>query len=281
MTHMVRSVDSREETLRLHQEQLQRTEKLEAVGRLAGGIAHDFNNILTVITGCCEISLESADGALRTNLQEIARAARRAAGLTAQLLAFSRKQILKPRVISPRELITGMSAALQRLLGEDIELRTRVEGDVGNLRADPEKVEQVIMHLAANARDAMPHGGTLLLECTNATLDDSYAEAHPEVRHGSYVMIALSDTGHGMDEKVMARVFEPFFTTKAIGKGAGLGLAAVYGTVMQSEGHVACSSEVGRGTTFRIYLPRAAERMFSFAEASGGDPGGAREAVTA
>jgi signal transduction histidine kinase len=261
--------------------QVQQTQKLEAVGRLAGGIAHDFNNILMVITGHCEISLESADGTVRTSLQEISRAARRAAGLTAQLLALSRKQILRLQVISPMELITEMSTTLQLLLGQDIELRTCVEGDAWNFRADREKVAQVITNLAANARDAMPHGGTLLVECANATLDDSYAEEHPDVRPGRYVMIAVSDTGHGMDEKVMAHVFEPFFTTKAIGKGTGLGLSAVYGTVKQSEGHVVCSSEVGRGTTFRIYLPRAAERVLAFAEANRGDPGRARAAVTA
>ena len=266
-----------EEALRLSQEQLQQAQKMEAVGRLAGGIAHDFNNILTVITGYCEISLESAEGAPRTNLKEIERAARRAAGLTAQLLAFSRKQILQPQVISPKELVTEMSAMLERLLGEDIELRTRVEGDLWNFKADRGKVEQVIMNLAVNARDAMPEGGTLLIECANATLDESYAEARPEVRPGRYVMIALSDTGHGMDEKVMAHLFEPFFTTKEVGKGTGLGLSTVYGIVKQSEGHVACYSEVGRGTTFKVYLPRAADRVLTSFGAEGDEPAAQRD----
>ncbi|HTZ52018.1 MAG TPA: PAS domain S-box protein [Spirochaetia bacterium] len=266
-----------EEALRLSQEQLQQAQKMEAVGRLAGGIAHDFNNILTVITGYCELSFESAQGILRTRLQEIASAARRAAGLTAQLLAFSRKQILQPQVISPRELVTDMSAMLQRLLGEDINLCTRLEGDLWNFRADRGKVEQVIMNLAVNARDAMPEGGTLLIECANAVLDESYADTRPEVRPGRYVMIAVSDTGHGMDEKVMTHLFEPFFTTKEVGKGTGLGLSTVYGIVKQSEGHVACYSEVGRGTTFKVYLPRAAGRRTMALTGAEGDAPSVRE----
>jgi CheY-like chemotaxis protein len=240
------------------EERLQQAQKMEAVGRLAGGIAHDFNNILTVITGFCDLALETPAGSdsLHMNLLEINRAAKRAVTLTAQLLAFSRKQILQPRILSPNELVENMTNMLHRLLGEDVDLRTLLGGDVWKVKVDQGKMEQVIMNLAINARDAMPEGGSLLLETHNALLDESYVREHPEVKPGEYVLISVSDTGHGIEAGMLERIFEPFFTTKEQGKGTGLGLSMVYGIVKQSDGHIACYSTVGQGTTFKVYLPR-------------------------
>jgi two-component system, cell cycle sensor histidine kinase and response regulator CckA len=239
------------------EQQLRQSQKMEAVGRLAGGIAHDFNNLLMVISGYCEFLLErvGADAELRSLTQEIARAAERAASLTRQLLAFSRKQMLAPKVVDLNAIVTENSKMLTRVIGEDIELNMVPGPGVGSVKADPSQVEQVIMNLAVNARDAMPKGGKLTIETANVTLDEGYARLHTPVTPGEYVMLAISDTGAGMDAETQAHIFEPFFTTKGT-KGTGLGLSTVYGIVKQSEGYVWVYSEVGKGTTFKIYLPR-------------------------
>ena len=238
--------------------QLLQSQKMEAVGRLAGGIAHDFNNVLTAILGYAGLLLDGLPtlSPLRPDLEEIHKAAERAAGLTRQLLAFSRKQVLEMRVLDLNELVADMDKLLRRLLGEDIEVFTSLAPSLGAVRADPAQLEQVIVNLAVNSRDAMPQGGRLAIETHNAELDDSYAREHVAVRPGRYVMLAVSDTGTGMDAETMSHVFEPFFTTKESGKGTGLGLATVYGIVKQSGGYVWCYSELGHGTTFKVYLPR-------------------------
>jgi PAS domain S-box-containing protein len=238
--------------------QFLQAQKMEAVGRLAGGIAHDFNNLLTAILGYVDLLLYGLPtlSPLRPDLEEIHKAADRAAGLTSQLLAFSRKQVLAMRVIDLNELVTEMDKMLRRLLGEDIDVVTKLEPALGAVRADAGQLEQVIVNLAVNSRDAMPQGGKLTIETRHAELDDSYAREHVPVRPGSYVMLALSDTGTGMSAETMSHVFEPFFTTKEVGKGTGLGLATVYGIVKQSGGYVWCYSEPGQGTTFRVYFPR-------------------------
>ena len=241
--------------------QLNQAQKMEAIGRLAGGVAHDFNNLTTAILGYSELMLRrlGAEDPLRRHVAEVTRAAERAAGLTRQLLAFSRKQLLQPRVLDVAEVLEHSRGLLERLIGEDIELVTRGEPGVGRVRADPVQLDQVILNLAVNARDAMPRGGQLVLEASNADLDEDYAHEHVTVRPGRYVMLAVSDTGHGMDKETQQRVFEPFFTTKDKGKGTGLGLSTVYGIVQQSGGYVWVYSEVGRGTTFKVYLPRVEE----------------------
>ena len=238
--------------------QLSQAQKMEAIGRLAGGVAHDFNNLTTAILGYSELMLRrlGADDPLRRHVAEVTRAAERAAALTRQLLAFSRKQLLQPRVLDVAEVLEHSRGLLERLIGEDIELVTRGEPGVGRVRADPVQLDQVILNLAVNARDAMPRGGQLVLEAGNADLDEDYAHEHVTVRPGRYVMLAVSDTGHGMDKETQQRIFEPFFTTKDKGKGTGLGLSTVYGIVQQSGGYVWVYSEVGRGTTFKVYLPR-------------------------
>jgi len=243
-------------------EKFLQAQKMEAVGRLAGGIAHDFNNLLTVIGGYCELVQEglTAGSPVKAQVGEIARAAKQAAMLTGQLLAFSRKQVLIPQVISPNNLLRAVENILVRLVGEDVELRTFLQPDAGNIRADSGQVEQVLMNLVVNARDAMPEGGKLTIETANLALDAAYALEHPGVKPGDYVQIAVSDTGHGMSQEVLSHVFEPFFTTKEQGKGTGLGLSTVYGIVKQSGGHITCYSERGRGTTFKIYFPRTAEQ---------------------
>ncbi len=242
-------------------EKFLQAQKMEAVGRLAGGIAHDFNNLLTVIGGYCELVLEGMpEGSHgRAQINEIAKATKQAANLTGKLLAFSRKQVMMPRVISPNELIRGVENIIARLVGEDIELKTFLLPDAGNIRADPGQIEQVLMNLTVNARDAMPEGGKMTIETSNRILDSDYALEHPNVKAGEYVRIVVSDTGRGMDAEVLSHIFEPFFTTKEQGKGTGLGLSTVYGIVKQSEGHISCYSEIGKGTTFAIYLPRIAE----------------------
>lgn len=244
--------------LRRLEERLRLSERLEAVGQLAGGIAHDFNNLLTAIKGYGEFLLEDLDAedTRRHDLKEMLNAADRAAALTRQLLAFSRKQALEPRVLNLNEVVRGIENMLRRLIGEHIALSTALDPELGRVRADPGQIEQVIVNLAVNARDAMPDGGKVLIESANVALDEEYLSKHDVVLPGRYVMLGISDTGQGMDEATESRMFEPFFTTKEIGKGTGMGLATVYGIVKQSEGYIWVYSEPGHGTTFRVYLPR-------------------------
>ena len=238
--------------------QLFQTQKLEAIGQLAGGVAHDFNNLLTVILGRCALVLGSLppDASPRRDIDLIQKTAERAVALTRQLLAFSRKQILEPKVLDLNVIVPGIATMLQRLIGEDIELVFRPGAELGRVKADPGQIEQVIMNLAVNARDAMPDGGRITIETGNVELGDEYARQHVGVQPGPYVLLAVSDTGTGMDSATQARIFEPFFTTKAPGKGTGLGLSTVYGIVKQSGGNIWVYSEPGRGTTFKVYLPR-------------------------
>jgi two-component system, cell cycle sensor histidine kinase and response regulator CckA len=240
------------------EERLRQSQKMEAVGRLAGGVAHDFNNLLTVILGYSQIVAEGvpAGSRLADSTAQIKSAADRASGITRQLLAFSRKQVLSPRVINLNDIMLNLDSLLRRLIGEDIEVLTVPLNDLGSVKADPGQIEQVIMNLALNARDAMPCGGKLTLETSNEQLDESYARGHQPAQPGRYVMLAVSDTGHGMAPETQARIFEPFFTTKEVGKGTGLGLSMVYGIIKQSGGYIWVYSEPDRGTTFKIYLPR-------------------------
>ncbi len=239
------------------EQQLRQAQKMEAVGRLAGGIAHDFNNLLMVISGYSEFLLEriGPDPALRGPAQEIANAAVRATSLTRQLLAFSRKQMLAPKVVDLNGVVTENLKMLTRLIGEDIDLVMVPGPGIGAIKADPGQIEQVVMNLAVNARDAMPQGGKLTIETANVTLDANYARFHSPVKPGDYVMLAISDTGMGMDTETQTHIFEPFYTTKGL-KGTGLGLSTVYGIIKQSEGYIWVYSEPGKGTTFKIYLPR-------------------------
>ncbi|HWI68948.1 MAG TPA: PAS domain S-box protein, partial [Nitrospiraceae bacterium] len=240
------------------EERLRQSQKMEAVGRLAGGVAHDFNNLLTVILGYSQILAEGvpAGSRLAESTAQIKSAAHKASGITSQLLAFSRKQVLSPRVVNLNDIMMNLDSLLRRLIGEDIEVLTVPASDLGSVKADPGQIEQVMMNLALNARDAMPHGGKLTLETSNEQLDANYARNHQPVEPGPYVMLAVSDTGHGMTPETQARIFEPFYTTKEVGKGTGLGLSMVYGIVKQSGGHIWVYSEPDRGTTLKIYLPR-------------------------
>jgi PAS domain S-box-containing protein len=239
------------------------SQKMETVGRLAGGIAHDFNNILTVIKGYSQLLLNelSEDHPLRDNVEEIRKSTERAENLTRQLLAFSRRQVMEMKVIDLNDLLKNLEKMLCRVIGEDIELTTLLAEDLGRVKFDPGQIEQVILNLAVNARDAMPSGGKLTLETADVELDEAYARSHISVVPGQYVLLSVSDTGGGMPPEVKDRIFEPFFTTKGKGKGTGLGLSTVYGIVKQSGGNIWVYSEPGKGTTFKIYLPRVEEEV--------------------
>ncbi|QEL15587.1 PAS domain S-box protein [Limnoglobus roseus] len=239
------------------EERLRQSQKMESIGQLAGGVAHDFNNILTVINGYTDLILQDLgpDDPRRGLLKQVHDAGTRAAALTQQLLAFSRKQVLQPRVLDLGVVVRDSERMLRRLIGEDVHLATVIRPDLGRVKVDPTQMEQVLLNLAVNARDAMPRGGRLTVEAANVNLDEGYADAHPEVWPGRYVMLAVADTGTGMDEGTKARMFDPFYTTKGVGKGTGLGLAVVHGIVKQSGGHVVAYSEVGLGTTVKMCLP--------------------------
>jgi two-component system cell cycle sensor histidine kinase/response regulator CckA len=243
---------------RRHEAELLQVQKMEAIGRLAGGVAHDFNNVLTAIFGYSDLLLEqfTDDDPRRADVQEIRRSAARAAALTHQLLAFSRKQMMQPRVLNLNEVIANLEKLLTRLIGEDITLEIRVQDDLWSVRADPGQMEQVLMNLAANARDAMPEGGGLTVETANVELELPGNRSRPGLQPGAYVTMTVTDTGTGVPESIRSLMFEPFFTTKAQGKGTGLGLATVYGIVKQTGGSVYVDSEEGAGTRFVVYLPR-------------------------
>jgi two-component system cell cycle sensor histidine kinase/response regulator CckA len=257
VSRAIREVKERAEHRRLEQ-QLRQAQKMEAVGRLAGGIAHDFNNLLTVINGYSQLisARLPAGDSTRADAEEIQKAGDRAAALTRQLLAFSRKQIMAPVVLNLNRIVSEMEKMLRRLIGEDIELVTSLDPGLGNVKADSGQIEQVIMNLAVNARDAMIHGGKLTLETANVTLDEGFARDHAGAHIGPHAMLGVSDTGVGMDQETQSHLFEPFFTTKEQGKGTGLGLSTVYGIVKQTGGSIWAYSEPGQGTTFKIYLPR-------------------------
>jgi two-component system, cell cycle sensor histidine kinase and response regulator CckA len=257
----VRVVGSLADVTREHElaEQLGVAQRMEAVGRLAGGIAHDFNNLLTAIRGFATFALDAQppNDPARDDIDQVLQAADRAAALTKQLLAFSRRQVLQPQLVIVNDLLKSLERMFARVLGEDIELRTSLDPNLWPILVDPGQFEQVIMNLVVNARDAMPNGGTLAIESSNAVLDEAYAQAHVGTSAGEYVMVSVTDSGMGMDAQTQARIFEPFFTTKEHDRGTGLGLATSYGIVSQSGGHIEVQSELERGTTFRIYLPRS------------------------
>ena len=246
---------------RILERQLRMAGKMEAVGRLSGGIAHDFNNLLGVIIGYTHVLKRKLDpgSVLLEHVEEIEKAGQRATSLTRQLLAFSRQQILTPSILQLNDLVLDMVKMLPRLLGEDVEVSTSLSSDLGMVRADQSQIEQVIMNLAVNARDAMPKGGKLYIETANVELDQTYARQHPGAKPGHYVRLAVNDSGAGIDKDTLAHIFEPFFTTKEVGKGTGLGLATVYGVVKQSGGYIWVDSEPGQGASFQIFLPWVSE----------------------
>jgi len=259
--------EGRRERSRLEQ-QFRQAQKMDAVGRLAGGVAHDFNNLLTVITGYAELLLAGGapEGSQRDALKEIQRAAERGGALTHQLLAFSRGQPFTARTVQLNTLLVHMEKMLSRLIGEDVELITVAAAEPATIRTDPGQLEQVVMNVVVNARDAMPGGGKLIIETANAQVDQTYAGPNVDLKPGSYVVLAISDTGMGMDPETVTHLFEPFFTTKAPGKGTGLGLATAYGIVKQSGGAISVYSEPGRGTTVKIYLPSTEAKAAEAAE---------------
>jgi two-component system, cell cycle sensor histidine kinase and response regulator CckA len=251
------------------QDQLLQSQKMDAIGRLAGGVAHDFNNLLMVITGQSHVLLRQlGPGPMHDGLERISQTADRAADLTRQLLAFSRNQVLQPKILHVNTVVGDVTPMLQRVIGEDVELRTVFGDGLANVKADASQIQQVVMNLVANARDAMPQGGRLTIETADVVLDVPYVRQHVEVTAGRYVLLAVSDTGIGMDAETRRRLFEPFYTTKELGKGTGLGLAIVYGIVKQSGGHIWVYSEPGRGTTFKIYLPAVTEDVDSVPDAA-------------
>jgi signal transduction histidine kinase len=246
-------------------------QKMEAIGRLAGGVAHDFNNLLTIILGSSELllrkpSLDRADHELARMVKE---AGERGAGLTRQLLTFSRRHVQAPEILSLSQRVAGVEKMLRRLIGEDVNLVTKLDPEIHPVLADAGQIEQVIMNLVVNARDAMPQGGTVMIETRNVELDDAALAKRPAVRPGSYALLSVSDSGCGMDEETKKHLFEPFFTTKEVGKGTGLGLATAYGIVKHSDGHIVVDSHPGRGATFRIYLPRATSKPSAIAVKNG------------
>ncbi|NNN05174.1 MAG: response regulator [Elusimicrobia bacterium] len=263
-----------QEALRVSEDRLRQSQKMEEIGRLAGGVAHDFNNLLSVILGLSEIVLQSMpkDDPNAEDVAEILETGRRAANLTQQLLTYSRRQIIEPKVVRFNDIVLNVAKLLRRVIGEDIELSCRVGPAVGQVRVDPGQMEQLIVNLAVNARDAMPDGGTLIVATANFAVDGAFALAHPGVSVGDYVKLSVSDAGSGMDAHVLAHVFEPFFTTKAQGKGNGLGLATCYGIVRQNGGRIDVSSEPGRGTTFDILLPRVDDDVSISIEAPSAGP---------
>jgi signal transduction histidine kinase/CheY-like chemotaxis protein len=244
------------------EDQLRQAQKMEAVGRLAGGVAHDFNNILGIITACTELLRSRMPvGVPGSYIDNITKAAERGATLTRQLLAFSRKQVVQPTVLNLKDRLKEVTKLLRPLMGDDVEIVLNAKSQMAFIEADPGQLDQIVLNLAVNARDAMPRGGKLILESAVMNFDQVFADQHPPLTAGEYVLLAVSDTGMGMDEAIMSRIFEPFFTTKETGKGTGLGLATVYGIVKQAGGHILVYSEPGRGTTFRVYFPSAAHKI--------------------
>jgi len=241
--------------------QLRQSQKMEAVGRLAGGVAHDFNNLLGVILGHTEILGQQVGPVERKKTQAVEAAVKRASSLTNQLLAFSRKQVLQLTVLDLNAIATETEKMLRRLIGEDVQLSVQLDPDLGAVKADSGQIMQTILNLAINARDAMPHGGSLVIRTANVEINEGTVQQGVSIRPGSYVQLAVSDTGTGMDAAILAHMFEPFFTTKPVGKGTGLGLATVYGIVKQSAGYIFAESELGKGTTFQVYLPRVEESV--------------------
>jgi nitrogen-specific signal transduction histidine kinase/CheY-like chemotaxis protein len=242
--------------------QFRQAQKMEAVGRLAAGVAHDFNNMLSVIIGYSDLSIDmvSADSPVKKHLAQIKKASERAAMLTRQLLAFSRQQVIFPRILDLNEVVENLTTMLLRMVGESISVSFRPTTPIGSIKADPGQIEQILMNLMVNARDAMPDGGEIMIKTGHAELDERYVSRHAGFHTGQHVVLTVSDTGCGMDESIKSKIFEPFFTTKGIGQGTGLGLSTVHGIVGQSEGSICVDSQPGKGTTFTIYFPRVAAK---------------------